>query len=135
METCERETSTRMMMQQQKLNTHKGRKHNGRKTYHKGKHMKMEKFYIDNLSRQTLLLTPLPKTWFLTQCSYNFKTKYKTLRPTKQATQSSTHPLHTDNYHVSMVHKTQPPHFREKPENDLIRSKHVLKTTHYYCYN
>jgi hypothetical protein len=62
METCERETSASMVMQQQKLNTHKGRKRNGHKTYHKGKHTNMEKFYIDNLSRQTLLLTPLPET-------------------------------------------------------------------------
>jgi hypothetical protein len=62
METCERETSAGVVMQQQKLNTHKGSKQTGHKTYHKGKYMNMEKFYIDNLSRQTLLLTPLPKT-------------------------------------------------------------------------
>jgi len=123
-----------MVMQQQKLNIHKGRKHNGHMTHHKGKNMNMEKFYTDILNRQNLHVTPLPKTWFLTQYSYNFKTKPKNLRPTKQATESSTHPLHTDNYHVSMVHKTQPPHFREKPENDLLRTKHVLKTNHYYCY-
>jgi len=32
-----------------------------------------------------------------------------------------------------MVHKTQTPHITEKPENDLLRWKHILKTTHYYC--
>jgi len=62
MKNSERKTLASMVMQQQKLNTHKGRKHNGQKTYHKGKHMNMEKFYIENLSRQNLLLTPLPKT-------------------------------------------------------------------------
>jgi len=42
METCEKETSASMVMQQQKLNTHKGRRHNGHMTHHRGKNMRCD---------------------------------------------------------------------------------------------
>lgn len=93
------------------------------------------KFYIVNLSRQKLHLTPLSKTLFSTQYSYNFNTQQKSQTPTKQAIQSSIYTHNTDkSYHVTMIHKTQLHHFRQKREDDLLRSKHVLKTTHYHYY-
>ena len=69
--------------------------------------------------------------------STHIKLNQVTKTSIEQAAQSSTHtPHHTDNYQVSTVHKAEIHNVIENPEDNLLRSKHVvLKTIYYYCYN